>query len=290
MISKNENGGSIIEPHDNDVLCWRSGKPTAHEGNALFYHKVQSHANGYSNARFNRERRAIVETIVAEFKRLEPPGRFLSRDGQNGPWYEISDEQAHDKASQALRLNSLTKKSKKQNSPQRIEENEGGDYFDDFMSGMVNQFMCPTCLDDIDEDFGESDVKEKNEGPPDMPFEFTYKPNEFGLPEGRDEPNLKLQKTFSYKPNEYGLRKGHEDEQPDIKLQKTYSYKPNQYGLKPGCEKPIDLKSPRSLRKQEVDIRMKKTFSYKPNEYGLRDPNEPRKPKSPESEYTDDFY
>lgn len=49
----------------------------------------------------------IASSIVSEIRNLDPPGRFLARKGgkENGFWYDIGDEKARDKTSQALREN-----------------------------------------------------------------------------------------------------------------------------------------------------------------------------------------
>lgn len=61
----------------------------------------------YLTARFKREKRLIASSIVSEIRAMDPPGRFLARKGgkDQGYWYDIGDEKARDKTSQALREN-----------------------------------------------------------------------------------------------------------------------------------------------------------------------------------------
>lgn len=61
----------------------------------------------YLTARFKREKRLIASSVVTEIRELDPPGRFLARKGgkDHGFWYDIGDEKARDKTSQALREN-----------------------------------------------------------------------------------------------------------------------------------------------------------------------------------------
>ena len=321
---------SLIEPRENDVLCWRGAKITGHPGNAKFYNTVQTYKHAYSNARFTRERQVIVENVVDDIKRLDPPGRFLSREGEGGPWYEISDERALEKASQALRLNATARRN---NRGSRNDES-GFDYLS-IMDLVVDTFGCSTKLERVDEnpqqvqqiEEGREDNHRKttNKAPaidgctvPEVTHTFSYKPNEYGLPAGRDKRSVKLQRTFSYKPNEYGLPAGRKD--PNLCVQRTFSYKPNKYGLPPGREV-SEAPEPRESRESseprdspelpsvgfkktfsykpnayglptKPKVQLQKTFSYKPNMYGLRNPEEPEKLKSPqsESEYPDDDF
>lgn len=64
----------------------------------------------YLTARFKREKRLIASSIVSEIRAMNPPGRFLARKGNkdSGFWYDIGDEKARDKTSQALRENAPT--------------------------------------------------------------------------------------------------------------------------------------------------------------------------------------
>jgi hypothetical protein len=105
------------EINENDVLCGRGGDINSHAGNEQFRSLVESKKNIYLTARFKREKRLIAASVVDEIHRMKPPGRFLSkiqipgkRRGRRnkGPelgWYEIEDDKAREKASQALREN-----------------------------------------------------------------------------------------------------------------------------------------------------------------------------------------
>merc|ERR1711862_539563 len=46
---------------------------------------------------------AVARHVVAEVKKLNPPGRFLKREESSKQWYVVSDKNAAEKASQALR-------------------------------------------------------------------------------------------------------------------------------------------------------------------------------------------
>jgi len=77
------------------------------QGNEQFRELVDKRKRVYLTARFKREKRLIASSIVAEIRSMDPPGRFLARKGDKdgGVWYDIGDEKAREKASQALREN-----------------------------------------------------------------------------------------------------------------------------------------------------------------------------------------
>lgn len=97
-------------PGENDVLCGRGGSINSHKGNEQFRDLVEKRKRVYLTARFKREKRLIASSIVAEIRAMDPPGRFLARKGNKdtGFWYDIGDEKARDKTSQALRENAPT--------------------------------------------------------------------------------------------------------------------------------------------------------------------------------------
>jgi len=111
-----ENGNATLDKHDrvdtpnpNDVLCGRGGNINSHRGNEQFRSFVEKRKRVYLTARFKREKRLIASSIVNEIRAMDPPGRFLARKGSmkdnSGYWYDIGDEKARDKTSQALREN-----------------------------------------------------------------------------------------------------------------------------------------------------------------------------------------
>lgn len=97
----------IDVPLENDVLCGRGGSINSHKGNEQFRDLVEKRKRVYLTARFKREKRLIASSIVSEIRAMDPPGRFLARKGNKdqGYWYDIGDEKARDKTSQALREN-----------------------------------------------------------------------------------------------------------------------------------------------------------------------------------------
>lgn len=100
-----------IIPTDNDVLCGRGVNIAAHPGNERFRTLVTTRTDArYCEIYTASEKRAVAEEIVRHINNLDPPGRFLKREGRgqvtrglNGPWEELSHKDSVKKACQALR-------------------------------------------------------------------------------------------------------------------------------------------------------------------------------------------
>ena len=103
--------GKAITVHDHDVLSGRGVNIAQHPGNQRFRTLIttfrdQEYCTSYSAG----EKRAVALQIIQHIKKLDPPGRFLKRDGRgqgnrglNGPWDELSEREAIKKTCQALR-------------------------------------------------------------------------------------------------------------------------------------------------------------------------------------------
>ena len=102
---------SHIIVNDNDVLSGRGVNIAAHFGNERFRTLITTRADeNYCEGYSASEKRAVAEEIVRHIARLDPPGRFLKREGRgqvarglNGPWEELSRKEAIKKTCQALR-------------------------------------------------------------------------------------------------------------------------------------------------------------------------------------------
>jgi len=84
----------------NDVLCGRGGGTNVHPGNRRFRDLINANRRAYLKARKNDKpniSRSIVRTV------REMNGRFLKKDDKAGLWFEIGDDGAREKTSQALR-------------------------------------------------------------------------------------------------------------------------------------------------------------------------------------------
>jgi len=94
-------GDPIEHPSDNDVLSGRGGRINNHSGNIHFRKLVTEEKAKYISLNKKMDKKYIAIDIVDQLRKLEPPGRFLKKDGLH--WYEIGDERARKKAAQALR-------------------------------------------------------------------------------------------------------------------------------------------------------------------------------------------
>ena len=89
-----QNNGIVVR--DNDVLSGRGAGIAAHIGNERFRTLItiradDNYCEGYSAS----EKKAVAEEIVNHIASLNPPGRFLKRDGSSKayPWYELSPKE-----------------------------------------------------------------------------------------------------------------------------------------------------------------------------------------------------
>ena len=94
-----------------DVLCGRGVNIAHHPGNERFRTLVTGRQDdSYCTSYSATEKRAVAEEIIKHIKALDPPGRFLKRDGRGqvsrglkGPWEELTEKEAVKKTCQALR-------------------------------------------------------------------------------------------------------------------------------------------------------------------------------------------
>lgn len=96
---------------DNDILSGRGVNIASHPGNERFRTLITTRADAsYCLTYSATEKKAVAEEIVRHICSLDPPGRFLKREGRgqisrglNGPWEELSRRDAIKKTCQALR-------------------------------------------------------------------------------------------------------------------------------------------------------------------------------------------
>mmetsp|Transcript_1534 Transcript_1534/g.2451 ORF Transcript_1534/g.2451 Transcript_1534/m.2451 type:complete len:600 (-) Transcript_1534:359-2158(-) len=110
---------TTTQPGPNDVMYGRGGDINAHIGNKKYRYIVESLKSKYAHAP-NNEKSKIAMDIVSLWRKLDPPGRFLKQNAeeqssveeeeadyvQNGgtwTWYDVGDDEAKKKISQALR-------------------------------------------------------------------------------------------------------------------------------------------------------------------------------------------
>lgn len=86
--------------NDADVLSGRGGGTNVHPGNREFRDLINLNRRGYLKARKN-DKPAISRSIVRSIR--QQGGHFLKKDEKTGLWFEIGDDAAREKTSQALR-------------------------------------------------------------------------------------------------------------------------------------------------------------------------------------------
>lgn len=84
----------------NDVLCGRGGGTNVHPGNRRFRDLINANRRAYLKARKN-DKPAISRSIVRTIREMN--GGFLKKDEKAGLFFEIGDDGAREKTSQALR-------------------------------------------------------------------------------------------------------------------------------------------------------------------------------------------
>mmetsp|Transcript_10306 Transcript_10306/g.30182 ORF Transcript_10306/g.30182 Transcript_10306/m.30182 type:complete len:430 (-) Transcript_10306:424-1713(-) len=100
-----------IVVHDHDVLSGRGVNIAQHPGNERFRSLINTMYNEkYCSDFTTEEKKALALKIIKHIKSLDPPGRFLKRDGVSqssrgleGPWEELTEKECLKKATQALR-------------------------------------------------------------------------------------------------------------------------------------------------------------------------------------------
>jgi len=97
--------------NENDVLCGRGGLTNQHVGNKKFRALVKQLQDKYMT-RKKHEKTLLSQAVVAVVRGSTPAGRFLKQDTQTGMWYDIGDEMATEKTSQAFREKSKAKPKK----------------------------------------------------------------------------------------------------------------------------------------------------------------------------------
>lgn len=106
-------GAEVRKPGKHDVLLGRGGGTNNHEGNVLFRQLVNEHKMRYLACN-KVDKPKVAREVVALWRKLDPPGRFLARkdESKRGPgsvkddnniWIEVGDKKAREKASQCLR-------------------------------------------------------------------------------------------------------------------------------------------------------------------------------------------
>mmetsp|Transcript_10496 Transcript_10496/g.22749 ORF Transcript_10496/g.22749 Transcript_10496/m.22749 type:complete len:414 (+) Transcript_10496:341-1582(+) len=93
---------NIASPGINDCLMGRGGGTNHHSGNKRFRAITEARKHMYLASK-RLDKPIVAMEIVNEWRALEPPGRFLRQDEATKLWYDVGDQKAREKTSQALR-------------------------------------------------------------------------------------------------------------------------------------------------------------------------------------------
>jgi hypothetical protein len=95
-----EDGNILVT--DSDILCGRGGMTNHHIGNRRYRDIIDKHKPKYHEVA-KTHKPAVAKLIVKAIRTGDPPGRFLKKDEKTGKWFDIGDQKAAEKTSQALR-------------------------------------------------------------------------------------------------------------------------------------------------------------------------------------------
>jgi len=90
----------ILNPKEVDVLCERGGRSNNHPGNK-HYLKLRDEMTAQYHSAPRNAKKHISQALVDRIKKLG--GRFLKSQCTKGPWSQVPNLQAREKAAQALR-------------------------------------------------------------------------------------------------------------------------------------------------------------------------------------------
>src|SRR6476660_1978228 len=92
----------IESPHSHDVLCGRGGGSNSHVGNMHWRMLVAANKELYVTLP-KKQKLLLSMSIVNAVRSQTPPGRFLQKDAKSELYFDVGDQRAQEKTSQALR-------------------------------------------------------------------------------------------------------------------------------------------------------------------------------------------
>eukprot|EP00581_Thalassiosira_minuscula_P001800 CAMPEP_0183745140 /NCGR_PEP_ID=MMETSP0737-20130205/66088_1 /TAXON_ID=385413 /ORGANISM="Thalassiosira miniscula, Strain CCMP1093" /LENGTH=485 /DNA_ID=CAMNT_0025980799 /DNA_START=1345 /DNA_END=2802 /DNA_ORIENTATION=- len=93
---------NIAIPGIHDCLMGRGGGTNHHPGNKRFRAMTEAKKPKYLASK-RLDKPIVAMEIIHEWRALHPPGRFLKQDAVTKMWYDVGDQKAREKTSQALR-------------------------------------------------------------------------------------------------------------------------------------------------------------------------------------------
>lgn len=154
--SKDSLSPLIADPLEYDVVCAKDHFYARHTGNLLFRDRIEATKNTYRKARTKQEKKKVTKDFV-NYLQSKHGSRFLKRRGND--WVEISELQARDKVSHALRFATRQRHGKgdkegetKTNATSNIRP-DGALSNSGYSSDMSPSQSCLTVVDILDEIF-----------------------------------------------------------------------------------------------------------------------------------------
>ncbi|CAB9506219.1 expressed unknown protein [Seminavis robusta] len=119
-MAEEEDG--VRYPGQHDFLLGRGGETNNHSGNILFRQLIKDYKEAYQNAP-KTQKPLISQKLVAKWRSMDPPGRFLERSDPDKTWMDVGDAVACRKTSKAL--GERGKRTKTGNAPQDTHPDTG---------------------------------------------------------------------------------------------------------------------------------------------------------------------
>ena len=95
--------GEDYLPSNYDVLCGKGKAAANHIGNQRFKVTISIYVRRYRESASRSEKTAIVAEVMDLVRQNSPGGGFVKYDQHKGTWYEVGDNFAREKVSQAFR-------------------------------------------------------------------------------------------------------------------------------------------------------------------------------------------
>jgi hypothetical protein len=91
-----------FHPTDTDILCGRGKAYSNHPGNKMFSRFVKNSLQRYVDAPKRIDKSMVVASVVSQI--MDVAGaRFVKQDKSSGRWFQMNEDQAHEKTGHAIR-------------------------------------------------------------------------------------------------------------------------------------------------------------------------------------------
>lgn len=112
-------GSKTYTPKHNDIIIGKGIKALNHSGNKLFRRVIEKNLKSYAALSARKEKSKMIQSIVCQIR--INGGGFIKQSPEKGSWFEVSDNIAREKTSQAFR-NSIYRKFQRPHFPSSTEE------------------------------------------------------------------------------------------------------------------------------------------------------------------------